>query len=146
MRLLLTVMPLLFAAAVHAQTTPVGLWKTFDDDSGKPSSLVRIVSAQGMLEGRIEKLLDPDEAPNPLCQACTDSRHNQPVLGMTILRNVRHNDGHPGQWDGGDILDPDNGKLYRVVLKPAPDGRWLELRAYLGTPLFGRSQKWQRVD
>ena len=136
----------LAAAGAAAQSTPVGLWKTFDDDTGIAKSLVRIVDSQGVLNGRIEKLLDPDDPADPICDKCTDDRRNRPVLGMAIIRNVRRGAGQTGPWEGGDILDPDNGKVYHVRLTPSPDGRRLEVRGYVGAPLFGRTQSWSRVE
>jgi len=144
-RALLLAGGLVAAAAAPAQETPVGLWKTIDDENGQPKSLVRIVETRGVLSGRIEKLLDPDDAPDARCQRCTDERRDQPVVGLVILRNVRRGD-TPGVWAGGDILDPDNGKVYQVRLSPARDGRQLEVRGYLGVPLLGRSQTWSRVE
>lgn len=137
----------LLAAAAEialAQASPVGLWKTFDDDSGAAKSLVRIRDNQGILEGRIEKLLDPGDPPAARCDQCTDERRNQPVLGLLIIRHARQGDG--GRWEGGDILDPEDGKVYRLRLTPTPDGRRLEVRGYIGTPLLGRTQTWQRVE
>lgn len=145
------ILPLLTAAVLAAaaevalaQGSPVGLWKTFDDDSGAAKSLVRIRENQGTLEGRIEKLLDPGDPPDAKCDQCTDERRNLPVLGLLIIRHARKGDG--GRWEGGDILDPEDGKVYRLRLTPTPDGRRLEVRGYVGTPLLGRTQTWQRVE
>lgn len=133
--------------AAHAQTpTPAGLWKTFDDDTGRPKSLVRVVERDCRLTGRIEKLLDPDDPADGVCDRCSDERRNQPILGLTILRNVRRSDGRSDLWEGGDILDPENGKVYHVRLLPSADGRHLDVRGYVGTPLFGRTQTWQRAE
>lgn len=137
---------LTLAAGAHAETTPVGLWKTLDDDSHQEKSLVRIKEEGGVLSGRIEKLLDPADPPDARCDKCSDERKNQPVVGLTILRGVKRNADHPERWDGGDILDPDNGKVYRVRLEPQDQGRKLEVRGYIGTPLLGRSQTWVRAD
>lgn len=145
----LCALPLLAGLAIapaSAEVTPAGLWKTVDDGSGKAKSLVRIVDHGGSLEGRIEKLLDPDDPPAPVCEKCSDERRNQPVLGLLIIRNVKKSATSAGRWEGGDILDPENGKVYRVRLEPSPDGRQLEVRGYIGTPLLGRSQTWQRVE
>lgn len=128
-----------------AEPTPVGLWQTFDDDSGKANSLVRITDHDGILDGRIEKLLDPDDSANAVCARCPDERRNQRLLGMVILRNVRKA-ASARTWEGGDILDPEDGRIYRVRLVPSPDGRRLEVRGYIGTPLLGRSQTWLRVE
>lgn len=129
-----------------AQSSPVGLWKTVDDDTGHEKSLVRITESRGVLEGRIEALLDPDDPADARCKQCTDERRNQRLLGMVILRGSRPVDNKPGRWEGGDILDPDNGKTYHLKLTLSPDGRKLDVRGYIGTPLFGRSQTWMRSN
>jgi uncharacterized protein (DUF2147 family) len=133
---------LFFASAVLAQS-PAGLWKTIDDATGKEKSLVRIVDSAGVLTGKVEKSLDPNAKPDQKCEECTDSRKGQPIIGMVILRNVKKGESH---WEGGDILDPNNGKIYRVRLTPSADNKKLEVRGYVGTPMLGRSQTWQRVE
>jgi len=134
----------LFAGAALAQSTPVGLWKTIDDETGKAKSFVRIVDAGGTLVGRIEKLIDPPKA-NPVCDACTDARKGQPILGMTILEGVTKL-ADESAWDGGSILDPNNGKTYKVRLTPKDGGKALDVRGYIGMPLLGRTQTWQRAE
>jgi uncharacterized protein (DUF2147 family) len=141
-------MKVLFAAALLlpviacAQSTPVGLWKTIDDDGKTAKSLVRISEQGGTLVGNIEKLLDPTAEPNAKCDKCKDDRKDQPVVGLQIIRGVKADgDGH---WGGGEILDPNNGKTYRTRLKPVDGGRKLEMRGYIG-PFF-RSQLWLRVE
>ena len=127
-------------------SSPVGLWKTIDDGSKKEKSLVRIVDAGGVLVGKIEKLLDPNEKPDVVCDKCGDERKDKPVVGLTIIRNVKANADDHELWDGGDILDPGNGKVYKVRLKPAQGGKALEVRGYIGMPLLGRTQTWIRVE
>lgn len=100
----------------------------------------------GILDGRIEKLLDPDDPPGAVFEKCSDERRNKPVLGMVIIRNVQKNASTAERWDGGDILDPDNGRLHRVRLEPSADGRRLDVRGYIGAPLLGRTQTWLRVE
>lgn len=143
-------MKFLFAAALllpafaFAQTSPVGLWKTIDDDGKTAKSLVRISEQGGALVGNIEKLLDPKDPGDAKCDKCTDDRKNQPVLGLQIIRGVTP-DGEGG-WGHGEILDPNNGKTYRTRLKPVDGGKKLEVRGYVGAPLFGRTQTWVRAD
>ena len=134
------------ASLAHAQATPAGVWKTIDDETKKEKSLIRISESAGVLSGKLEKLLDPATPPDAVCKECTDERKDKPVLGMTLLRNVRQNDGDRGIWDGGDILDPNNGKVYRVRLKPIDGGARLEVRGYIGTPMLGRTQTWIRSE
>jgi uncharacterized protein (DUF2147 family) len=135
-----------FAAGAHAQGTPAGLWKTIDDNTGREKSLVRIVEQSGVYSGRVEKILDTTAPPDAVCKDCTDERKDQPVLGMTIIRDVRQSADDKTVFEGGDILDPNNGKVYRVRLKPLESGRKLDVRGYIGTPLLGRTQTWIRAE
>ena len=137
------------ALAAHvgafAQATPVGLWKTIDDASNKEKSLVRIVdSGGGVLTGKIEKLLDPATKQDAVCENCADERKGKPILGLTILRNLRQNPDDKDWWDGGDVTDPDNGKNYRARVRPIDGGKKLQMRGYIGP--FYRTQTWVRVE
>ena len=131
-------------AAVLAQATPVGLWKSIDDETKKEKSLVRIVESGGVLTGKIEKLLDPDAMPGDVCDKCSDERKGKPILGLTIIRNAKPDEADKSLWTGGDITDPNNGKTYRLRLKPTDGGKHLEVRGYIG-PFF-RNQTWIRVE
>lgn len=133
------------AGAAMAQATPVGLWKTIDDDGKTEKSLVRITEQGGVLTGSIEKVFDASKQ-NDLCQKCEDDRHNKPVVGLQIIRNVRQDADDKEIWNGGEVLDPENGKVYKTRLKPLDGGKKLELRGYIGVPMFGRSQTWIRVE
>lgn len=130
----------------QAQTalSPVGLWKTIDDETRTEKSLVRITEAGGAIVGRIEKLLEPGKQ-EARCEKCTDARKDQPVLGMTIINSVKPNEDRT-QWEGGEILDPNNGKTYKVRLKPVESGQRMEVRGYIGAPILGRTQVWVRVE
>ena len=122
------------------EPTPVGRWKTVDDKTGKPRSIVRIYEENGELYGRVEQSLNPERA-GRRCDKCTDERKNQLIVGMVIIRKLKK-DGD--EYTGGDILDPDNGKIYRCKLKLKEHGNVLSVRGYLGASLFGRSQTWTR--
>ena len=144
LKIALTIAAFVFHSAALAQATPVGLWKTIDDKTGKERSLIRIAEAAGVLTGRIEKSLDPDGDKNSVCDKCTDDRKGKPLIGMAVIRNVKQNADDKAIWDGGDITDPDNGKTYRLRLKPHDGGKALEVRGYIG-PFF-RNQTWIRVE
>jgi uncharacterized protein (DUF2147 family) len=135
----------LISSGALAQGSPAGLWKTYDDEGRQEKALVRIVEGNGVLTGRIERLLDPADGRDPVCERCTDERRGRPVLGMTILRDLRKTADADG-WDGGDILDPDDGRIYRARLRLRDGGRRLEVRGYVGLPLLGRSQTWLRME
>ncbi len=130
----------------QAQATPVGLWKTIDDETGRAKSLVRITLSASSLRGTVEKLLDPSAPPDAVCSKCTDARRDQPILGMQIIRGVHASDSDPLRWEGGEILDPNNGKVYQVRLTLSDGGKTLSVRGYIGTPLLGRTQVWMRVE
>jgi uncharacterized protein (DUF2147 family) len=124
--------------------SPVGLWKTIDDASGKPSALIRITENNGELQGRIEKLFrSADDDQNPKCTLCKDARKDQPIIGMTIVSGLKK-DGN--EYTGGEILDPKNGKVYKSKLAVQEGGKKLEVRGYVGVPMFGRSQVWLRQE
>ena len=97
----------------------------------------------GMI-GKIEKALDPDAKPGTVCDKCTDERKDKPLIGMAIIRNAKQSADDKALWDGGDITDPDNGKTYKLRLKPLDGGKSLEVRGYIG-PFF-RNQTWIRVE
>jgi uncharacterized protein (DUF2147 family) len=136
---------LLFASSLAlAQATPAGLWKTIDDKTGKERSLIRVSESGGVYTGRIEKRLDPDAKPTDVCDKCTDERKNQPLQGLVLIRNVKASADDKEIFEGGDITDPENGKVYRVRLKPMEGGKKLEVRGYIGP--FYRNQTWIRVE
>ena len=136
----------LFAALAQAQATPAGLWKTIDDETKKEKSLIRITESGGVYTGKLEKLLDPATKPDAVCEKCSDDRKDKPLVGMTLVKNVKQNEGDKAMWDGGEILDPNNGKTYKVRMTPKDDGKTLAVRGYIGAPLLGRTQTWVRVE
>ena len=133
---------LLFTVAASAQTTIFGKWKTIDDNTGEARSIVEILDKQGKVFGRIVKLFPrPDRPPDPVCDKCNpdDPRYNQKIIGMEIIRNLSEDGGEYGE---GDILDPENGRVYRS--KIWLEGEVLKVRGYWGP--FYRTQTWHRAD
>lgn len=130
------------AGSVHDidQTSPVGLWKTFDDKTGEAKSIVRIYADNGELYARIERPLGAGEE-SRTCTQCKDERRNQPLIGLVIMRHMK---AVKGEYRDGDILDPDNGSVYRCRLRLEDGGRKLNVRGFIGLSLFGRSQTWER--
>ena len=121
--------------------SPVGLWRNIDDETGQAKAEVRIqLDAAGQLIGRIEKILVAED--DVTCEACKDDRRGQRISGMEIIRGVRRSE-HGQWWEGGQILDPNNGKVYKVRLTPVEGGRKLEVRGSLGP--FWRTQTWLRI-
>jgi len=133
-------------AALAQASSPAGLWKTIDDTTKKEKSLVRIVESNGVFTGKVEKIIDPDAPKDAVCKECSDERKDKPILGMTILREVRASGDDKTVFAGGDILDPNNGKVYKVKLTLIDNGAKLDVRGYIGLPLLGRTQTWTRVE
>ena len=134
---------LLLGAGAGAQdASPVGLWKTIDDETGQAKALVRISEDAGVGSGRIEKLFNPSR-PHPVCDQCSDERKGKPIEGLTILTGLKR--GKNG-WEGGEILDPGKGKVYRAKATLADGGNRLEVRGFVGVSLFGRTQTWIREN
>ena len=132
------------AQAWADDTSPVGLWKTIDDKTGKTRSIVRIIDTNGVLSGKIEKIFPaPGEDPNPKCDKCKDERKDQPIIGLTFMAGLKK---EGDEFTGGEILDPDNGQVYRSKINLIEGGKKLKVRGYIGAPIFGRSQIWLRSE
>ena len=137
---------MLSAVAVKAQKsydTPVGRWWTISDVTGKYNGTVEIVDHGGELLGQVIAGRNPATFGTELCSKCPGDRHNKPMKGLLVISGVRR-DGDV--WDGGEILDPDTGKTYRVKLKLIEGGKKLLVRGYIGFSLFGRTQTWTRIE
>ncbi len=142
-----TASALLFSAAVLPSyasdaISPVGLWRTIDDETGKAKSLVRITEVNGELQGTIEKLFrEPNEDQTPRCDKCTGDKKDKPVIGMMIMTGLKH-DGKI--YAGGEITDPKNGKMYKCKMWTEEQGKKLHVRGFIGMALLGRTQIWVR--
>jgi uncharacterized protein (DUF2147 family) len=130
-----------FSSATFANS-PVGQWHSIDDKTGEPKSMVVITEQQGVMKGRVEKLLRKEADQNAKCDKCTDDRKNLPILGLEIIRGAKKANGK-NVWEDGEILDPENGKTYGLRLTPIENGAKLEVRGSIGP--FGRTQTWVRV-
>jgi len=133
----------LIAGTAWAQATPVGLWRNIDDKTGEPRAEVRITESGGVLSGAIVRRLAKDAQPGAVCVECKDDRKDKPIQGLEIIRGARKA-ADKDVWEGGKILDPENGREYTLRLTPVEDGRKLEVRGSIGP--FGRTQTWVRVQ
>lgn len=132
-----------FAVFAMAQGTPVGLWRNSDDKTGEAKAEIRIMETAGGLSGKIEKRLTADARPDDLCTECSDDRKDKPVLGLEIIRGAKKAQ-DAEVWEGGKILDPENGRNYTLKMTPIDGGKKLQVRGSFGP--FGRTQTWVRVQ
>ena len=122
-----------------AAQSPVGRWKTIDDETGRVKSIVEITqAANGTLSGRVAQVLHSERGPNPVCDKCSGTRRNQPITGMTILWDLKPNG---SEWSGGTILDPANGKTYKSKAKML-DANRIGVSGCIA--FICREQVWQR--
>jgi uncharacterized protein (DUF2147 family) len=132
---------LIFQNAMAQSCT--GYWITIDDHTGLKKSIVELYKKDGVLYGKVVYIYKRGkDGPHSKCTECSGSLHNQPILNMLILSNMKWSG---DEWEGGSILDPDNGKYYTCTIwldEQQPNK--LHVRGYIG-PFF-RTQDWIRTN
>jgi uncharacterized protein (DUF2147 family) len=129
---------------LYAQQSPVGMWKTVDDETGKEKSYLNITERDGKLYGTIVKLIgEPNDGKDKICDKCTGAFKGKHTVGMTIMWGLK-SDG-PNKWSGGNIMDPKSGKTYRCLAEMQDGGNKLRVRGFIGFALIGRNQFWYRI-
>jgi uncharacterized protein (DUF2147 family) len=129
------------SAVADDLSTPTGLWQALDS-SGRPEGRIRFYESHGAYFGRIEPSKSGDDSLKR-CSRCTDERKDQPYDSLVIIRNLRF-DGN--EYTGGDVLDPDTGRIYGCKMKLIDGGHRMIMRGFFGISLLGRSQTWERVE
>lgn len=141
-RLVISALLVLIISGLSAQSV-LGTWKSIDDETKKPKSIVEIFEKDGKVYGKIIKLFrEPDEDPDPICDECEDDRKDQKVSGMEIIRDMEWDD---DEWEDGTICDPKDGKVYDCKLwVDEEDPNRLIVRGYIA--FFYRTQYWVRMN
>ncbi|MDM1548890.1 MULTISPECIES: DUF2147 domain-containing protein [Empedobacter] len=129
----------MLTSLMYAQS-PIGIWKTIDDETKQAKSYVEIFEKDGKLYGKVTKILTKGKE-DAKCTDCSGALKNKPILGMQILSGLKK-DGK--EWNGGKIIDPNSGKEYKAKMSLNGNDK-LDVRGFIGISLVGRTQTWQRV-
>ncbi|MFT5120564.1 MAG: hypothetical protein ACI9MD_001662 [Psychrobacter glaciei] len=132
----------LLSTSVFAASLNGTQWQTIDDRTGEKKAIIQLNESNGKVSGKIIKVLNKEEA-KAVCTKCPGSLKNKPIEGLQILSGLKA-DGN-NKWSDGKLVDPESGKTYSGKLTLSDNGQSLDLRGYVGSPLFGRSQTWQRI-
>ncbi len=131
------------AAPTSANSSVMGKWQTRDEKTGEPSSVITIWQERGLYFGKISKIYSmKSHQPLERCLKCKGDQYNQPILGLTIIKNLKEEE---GKYVDGTILDPRSGKEYHCTLQVIKGGQELKVRGYLGVSLFGQTRIWYRL-
>ena len=133
----------LIATAASAQNTPVGKWQTIDDKTKEVKSEVTISEVDGLLSGKITKLLRKDAKQDAVCDDCKDERKGKPILGLEIIRGAKK-EASEEAWTGGRILNPEGGTEYKLKLTLQDGGKKLAVRGSFA--FISKTQIWNRVE
>ncbi len=140
MRILTIISMFLLFTSISFAQSPIGKWRTIDDETNEKKSIVEIYEENGKLYAKVIQLFrEPDEEQNPLCEECKGDRKDQPILGMIIMWDMEQDD---DEWEG-EILDPENGKTYSCFIE-LEEANKLKVRGYIGFSFIGRTQYWYR--
>lgn len=132
---------LLFLLSISTQAqTVIGKWKTIDDETGQPKSIVEIYEKSGKIYGRVIEILDKEHKKS-VCSNCSGDDKNKPILGMVVIKGLSK---QGNEYRSGKILDPKNGKLYKAIVALESKDK-LKVRGYIGISLLGRTQYWYRL-
>ena len=132
---------LFFSTIFYSQNKGVvGKWKTMDDETGKPKSVIEIYENSEKIYAKVIEILD-EQHKKDVCTKCSGDDKNKPILGMIVVKGLSKKG---NEYKDGKILDPQNGKLYKSIIALEGNDK-LKVRGFIGISLLGRTQYWYRV-
>jgi uncharacterized protein (DUF2147 family) len=127
-----------------------GFWISVDDKSGKATAGWEIYADGDILYGKILSVAGHPQ--DVKAYKCKDSYRgfplpgkvkDMPVVGTPWIFGLSKD--KPGVWIGGQIIDPDNGSMYKCRISYHSENDTLEMRGEIGLGI-GRSQFWRRCS
>jgi uncharacterized protein (DUF2147 family) len=118
----------------------VGVWK-----NGEGTAMIKIDKNGEEYRGKIVWLKEPNDPENgkPKIDKNNpdEAKRNIPLLGLTNVWGFKWKE---GEWKGGYIYDPKNGKIYDCIMTMTDKSK-LNVRGYImGMTMFGRTDTWVR--
>ncbi|NNG81877.1 DUF2147 domain-containing protein [Acinetobacter sp. ANC 5378] len=144
--LLATLASVLFSGNVFAEDIS-GIWQQIDDKTGAAKAIIKInKETNNTYTGKIVKVTPrPGYTPRATCNKCPAPYTNDPILGMEIIKGLKHVEG-TNNYEKGRVIDPLAGKIYDAKVRLNANGKRLTLRGYMGVSALGRSQTWIRLN
>jgi uncharacterized protein (DUF2147 family) len=138
---ILIIAALFFSTIFYSQNkSVVGKWKTIDDETGKPKSIIEIYENSGKIYAKVIEIFD-EQHKKDVCTKCSGADKDKPILGMIVVKGLSK---RGNEYKDGQILDPQNGKLYKSIIALEGNDK-LKVRGYIGISLLGRTQYWYRI-
>lgn len=138
-KLIFVVLLALVILPLNAQSI-LGQWKSIDDETGEAKSIVEIFEKEGKIYGKIIEVLNA-KTKNPVCSKCKGKNKNKPIVDLQIIDALSKNG---DIYEGGTILNPTNGKIYKCRIKLEDNPDRLQVRGYIA--FFYKTQYWQRIN
>ncbi len=139
-RLLSVLLACCCLSTAMAESLSKTTWISLDDKTGKPRAVIELNEQNGVVSGHIASVY-PQPGDTGICSKCPGEFKDKPIKGIGFLWGLKQTG--PQNWDGGHILDPKTGKVYRV--KMMLNGKKLYVRGYIGFSVLGRTQIWERA-
>lgn len=136
---ILLVLLLITGSVLNAQTV-FGKWKTINEDTGKPNSIIEIFEEDGEIKGKVVRILKESDRKRR-CTLCEGHLKDKPIEGLELMQGMKKNG---KEYSGGVITDPKSGKQYKVkIWVDEHDPNKLKVRGYIA--FFYRTETWERV-
>ena len=141
MKLMTLLFGLLFSITTFAQSDAIlGNWYNQEKDA-----VIKIIKTEkNTFQGQIVWMLNPnDENGNPKVDNLNpdESLQSRPRMGMVMMYDFSHDEDNV--WSDGEIYDPKSGNTYSGTITLTSENN-LDLRGYVGLPIFGRTSNWTR--